>query len=95
MPVHPQRSLGLCSNGLLPPRIPLDPLRLRRPDNQNMELAKQVADMYNDWSQPLRYVRTVSSQRRLDCLSIVGSVSQSVGYLRPEEKALCTNINDI
>ena len=95
MLVHPEWAPGLRSHRLLPPRVPLDPVSLRRSDNKNMELAESILDMYHDWPQSLRHVRTVSSERRLDCLSVSGSVSQSVGYLRSEEKALSSHIHEL
>ena len=40
MSLHPPRSPGLHSDGLIPPRVPLARLGLRRPDHPHLELAE-------------------------------------------------------
>ena len=43
MPFHSQWTSGLRSNGVLSPRVALDSVKLRRSNNTDMELAKQIS----------------------------------------------------
>lgn len=51
--------------------------------------------LHNDWTQPLRNVRTISPQRGPCRLCISRPICKSLGHFRATQKALCTNHNDI
>lgn len=72
----------------------MDIISIRRPDDTDMELAEQIADMHNDWAQPLCYVCAISPKGRLDCLGIFGPVSKGMGYLWTKKKALRTYVHE-
>lgn len=59
--LHSDGAPGLHPHDILPPRVPVDPVRVRRPDSACMELAVAYLHMRAHRAQPLRHVRTVPS----------------------------------
>ena len=72
----------------------MDHLEFGRPNDSDMELAEQVVDLHNDWTQPLYHVCPVPSQGGPRSISIVGSISKSMGYFRVTEETLGANVNE-
>ena len=58
--------------------------------------AKNIfTSLYDDWPQSLHDVCSIPSQRRPRGFSITRPVGPCVGHFGAEEKALCTNFNDL
>ena len=58
-------------------------------------VAYSISSLHNDWSQPLRNVRSIPPKRGSDRVSLSRSISQSVGHFRSTEKALCAHVSDV
>lgn len=54
-----------------------------------------AGSMYNDWTQPLHYVRSVSPKGGLGCIRIARSIRPGMGHFWTAQKTLSTNHNDV
>lgn len=64
--IHPKRAFRLHKNRIIPQRIALDPILLRRPDHKNLELPKQKHLSYFNRTFPLRNVCKFPPHQRLN-----------------------------
>ena len=77
---------GLHPHGAVPPGVPVDRLRVRRPDHSDLELAVPQLHQRPDRPQPLRHVRLLPRQGGSRGVRVAGSNRAGLGHRRPSQE---------